>query len=302
MPWLAFFHMTTHALFKALLFICVGSFINYHSHSQDLRWMGGISTQIPVIVSCLLISNLALCGFPFLAGFYSKDIIIEYILHSTMRELLIEISLFRLGLTSFYSTRALIVGVISPKLVVPFITITEPKAITTPAIFLAISAITIGATLRWMYPIYTNITVNCSIGKSIPLVYILAGFISSFILSTHKSIKSCSLFTHPLTNSASCSIWFLVPLSTQFIIKIPFSSTHQILKTVDHGWKDLITRQGHINKLINTANYIIALSPFKPNTLLLSSISSICAAVPIIIRCFNSLKKALHWSWNDDLS
>jgi NADH-ubiquinone oxidoreductase chain 5 len=82
LPILTFFHITTHALFKALLFIGAGTFINYHNHSQDLRWMGNLTNQIPITVACISIANLALCGFPFIAGFYSKDYIIEIALNS----------------------------------------------------------------------------------------------------------------------------------------------------------------------------------------------------------------------------
>jgi len=76
-PILAFFHLITHALFKALLFICVGVLINRHIHCQDLRMMGNLVNQVPATISCLNIANFALCGLPFLSGFYSKDLIIE---------------------------------------------------------------------------------------------------------------------------------------------------------------------------------------------------------------------------------
>jgi NADH-ubiquinone oxidoreductase chain 5 len=74
---LAFFHLLTHALFKALLFMCAGGVIHSIGDSQDIRFMGGISVYIPFTSSCLMVSNFALCGMPFLAGFYSRDFILE---------------------------------------------------------------------------------------------------------------------------------------------------------------------------------------------------------------------------------
>jgi NADH-ubiquinone oxidoreductase chain 5 len=74
---LAFFHLLTHALFKALLFMCAGGVIHSIGDSQDIRFIGGISIYIPFTSSCLMVSNFALCGMPFLAGFYSKDFILE---------------------------------------------------------------------------------------------------------------------------------------------------------------------------------------------------------------------------------
>jgi len=64
-------------LFKALLFICAGGVIHSIGDSQDIRFIGGLSVYIPITSSSLLISNFALCGIPFLAGFYYRDYILE---------------------------------------------------------------------------------------------------------------------------------------------------------------------------------------------------------------------------------
>ncbi|XP_050362963.1 NADH-ubiquinone oxidoreductase chain 5-like, partial [Nymphalis io] len=76
---LAFFHLLTHAIFKALLFICAGVIIHIMNNNQDIRLIGGIRLYIPLTSLCINISNLALCGIPFLAGFYSKDLILELV-------------------------------------------------------------------------------------------------------------------------------------------------------------------------------------------------------------------------------
>jgi NADH-ubiquinone oxidoreductase chain 5 len=74
---LAFFHLLTHALFKALLFMCAEGVIHFMGDSQDIRFIGGLCVYIPFTSSSLMVSNFALCGMPFLAGFYSKDFILE---------------------------------------------------------------------------------------------------------------------------------------------------------------------------------------------------------------------------------
>lgn len=76
---LAFFHLLIHALFKALLFLCAGIFIHGIINFQDVRFYGGIFNQIYISIIFFNISNLTLCGIPFLAGFYSKDIILEFV-------------------------------------------------------------------------------------------------------------------------------------------------------------------------------------------------------------------------------
>lgn len=85
---LAFFHLLTHALFKALLFLCAGIFIHRLINSQDIRLSGGINNQIVLTLIFFSISRLALCGIPFLAGFYSKDMILEFVIVSNINILI----------------------------------------------------------------------------------------------------------------------------------------------------------------------------------------------------------------------
>lgn len=105
LPLLAYFHLITHAIFKALLFVCAGTLIHLHSHSQDLRFIGALAKQIPLTSTTLLIANLALCGFPFLAGFYSKDLIIESSLFLSYNALILFILIIATATTAAYSTR-----------------------------------------------------------------------------------------------------------------------------------------------------------------------------------------------------
>ena len=71
------FHLLNHAFFKALLFLSAGSIIHVLSGEQDIRRMGGLAKLTPFVYVNMLLASLALAGFPFLAGFYSKDFIIE---------------------------------------------------------------------------------------------------------------------------------------------------------------------------------------------------------------------------------
>jgi len=73
----AIFHLTTHAFFKALLFLGAGSVIHAMSAEQDMRKMGGIWKLVPLTYAVMWIGSLALAGIPFFAGYYSKDVIIE---------------------------------------------------------------------------------------------------------------------------------------------------------------------------------------------------------------------------------
>lgn len=71
------FHLANHAFFKALLFLSAGSVIHAMADEQDMRKLGGLSKLLPFTYTMMVVGSLALAGFPFLSGFYSKDVIIE---------------------------------------------------------------------------------------------------------------------------------------------------------------------------------------------------------------------------------
>nr|YP_010431984.1 NADH dehydrogenase subunit 5 [Abrus daozhenensis]USS62519.1 NADH dehydrogenase subunit 5 [Abrus daozhenensis] len=102
---LAFFHLLSHAMFKSLLFLCSGIMIHLMGGCQDIRMMGSICLTMPYTCCCFNISNMALCGFPFLSGFYSKDLIVESMSFQGINMLIFLLMFFSLGLTSFYSVR-----------------------------------------------------------------------------------------------------------------------------------------------------------------------------------------------------
>ena len=101
------FHLFTHAFFKALLFLGAGSVIHAMHHEQDMRHMGGLFRKIPFTYAMMLLGTLALTGFPFTAGYYSKDAIIEaaYASHNSFGFYGWLMTVIAAALTSFYSWR-----------------------------------------------------------------------------------------------------------------------------------------------------------------------------------------------------
>nr|AFP16880.1 NADH dehydrogenase subunit 5 [Anaspis sp. BMNH 840206] len=102
---LAFFHLLTHALFKALLFMCAGNIIHNMSNCQDIRYMGGLVYSMPLTCMFMNISNMALCGLPFLSGFYSKDLIVEFMSMNSLNMMIYFLFYVSIGLTVCYSFR-----------------------------------------------------------------------------------------------------------------------------------------------------------------------------------------------------
>ena len=106
---LGLFHLSNHAFFKALLFLGAGSVIHAMADEQDIRKMGGLRRILPFSYSVMVIGSLALVGFPFLTGFYSKDAILEvaYAKYTVEGHFSYHLGVLAAFCTSFYSTRLL---------------------------------------------------------------------------------------------------------------------------------------------------------------------------------------------------
>nr|QHT65005.1 NADH dehydrogenase subunit 5 [Hesionides sp. PA-2020] len=231
LPILAFFHLVTHALFKALLFIAAGTLIHLHHHSQELRAMGNLVSQMPITMAALLSANLALSGFPFLAGFYSKDMILESLmfLPSNLPAAL----LFILGaaLTAAYSMRFSMTVILGPNNNIPLHIVSDKDShVTTPMIFLSLGAISSGAMLNWalfnplqhpILPLYMKLS---------PLFLMILGFATAFLLNNYRTPIWHAM---KLQHNMNALMWFLTPLSSQQILPAPMLIAHLNLKTLD---------------------------------------------------------------------
>uniref|UniRef100_A0AAU7LMK3 NADH-ubiquinone oxidoreductase chain 5 n=1 Tax=Syrbatus sp. 3 RRMO-2024a TaxID=3154169 RepID=A0AAU7LMK3_9COLE len=102
---LVIFHLLMHSLFKAVLFMCAGSMIHNLLNFQDIRYMGSLYKFMPFTCSIFIISSLSLCGLPFMSGFYSKDLMLEFISMNYLNMYMYMIYYISMGLTVSYSFR-----------------------------------------------------------------------------------------------------------------------------------------------------------------------------------------------------
>uniref|UniRef100_A0AAU8L1B6 NADH-ubiquinone oxidoreductase chain 5 n=1 Tax=Polychaeta sp. TaxID=3061522 RepID=A0AAU8L1B6_9ANNE len=241
---LTLFHLMTHALFKALLFLCAGNVIHLHAHGQDLRTVGNLTPQIPLTMSCMLIANLSLCGAPFLAGFYSKDLILELLLSNPANPTFMVLMFIATALTATYSTRFTLYILLSPCNQTPLMNINEENMNSmVPIMNLTIGAISGGAALSWFtLPISSTPILPATMKLfTIYMVYISALWI--FVETSSLALSKPMIMVHQITHQAMSFMWFLTPLSSQWLMNYSLNFSHFLLKIMDQSWVESIAAQ-----------------------------------------------------------
>ena len=196
----AMFHLFTHAFFKALLFLGSGSVIHAFKDEQNINNMGGVWKKLPYTYTLMVNGTLALTGFPFLSGFYSKDAIIEfaYLRGNTAGYYAAGIGIFTAFLTSIYSWRLMFKtfhGNFNNKNIKIEETHESPLVMLIPLIFLSIGAIFAGFVFKEL-------------------------FIGSYGLNSFW--QDSIFFLKPLSTEHP-PLWFLISTPTLVIISIPIS-------------------------------------------------------------------------------
>nr|YP_009048429.1 NADH dehydrogenase subunit 5 [Triphysa phryne]AHH93003.1 NADH dehydrogenase subunit 5 [Triphysa phryne] len=263
---LAYFHLLTHAMFKALLFMCAGKVIHLMNNNQDIRMMGGLSLYIPLTSLCLNISNLALCGIPFLAGFYSKDLILEIVSMSNLNFLVFNLYYISTGLTMFYTIRLLMYLMVNDYNLSVIYNLFEEDYIMLNSMFILLfMSLISGSFLSWMifsYPYMIYLSFNL---KMMVIYVSLLGMIMGVLISNMK-IYSLNKFMMTYNLSFFLTLmWFMPSLSTYGLNYYFLKFGQNLLKTVDMGWSELYSGQGmyKIIKYYSLINYIYQMNNFK---------------------------------------
>ncbi|EZA46597.1 NADH-ubiquinone oxidoreductase chain [Ooceraea biroi] len=148
---LGFYHLLTHAVFKSLLFLCAGLIIHSTGDNQDIRYYGNLRRIIPYVSIRFIISVLALIGFPFLAGFYSKDLIIEMIYYLEIRIVYLILIVISLSLTVWYSLRLCYYLFFSNMKFESAFLIAEGFLMNMSIILLSLMRVIFGSILNWLF-------------------------------------------------------------------------------------------------------------------------------------------------------
>nr|YP_010990332.1 NADH dehydrogenase subunit 5 [Sinolapotamon palmatum]WOW98748.1 NADH dehydrogenase subunit 5 [Sinolapotamon palmatum] len=262
---LAFFHLLSHALFKALLFMCAGVFIHNAGDYQDIRCMGGMVKFMPCSVVYMSICNFALCGFPFLAGFYSKDMILEIAFMSWVNLICLWMYVLAAGLTVSYTMR-LIFYSMSGEFNLNLLMNAKDKndLMIDSMIMLGLGAVVGGACLSWLlFPEPYMICMSGLMKSLIMVVSFIGGGIGYFcnLLSVNHSLTSLKSYFWVLFMG---SMWFMPFLSSMKNSDIIMKTGILMEKIGEKGWLEKLGPQGLYWKL---AQVFVILNKFQMNSL-----------------------------------
>nr|YP_010944832.1 NADH dehydrogenase subunit 5 [Abraliopsis morisii]WMC20984.1 NADH dehydrogenase subunit 5 [Abraliopsis morisii] len=248
LPMLALFHLYTHAMFKALLFMCGGNIIHCYSGKQDMRQINNVCKVMPVTSSFLNVSNMALCGLPFLAGFYSKDLIIEGLISGNMNLFMLLLGLFGVCLTVLYSMRFSFYIIWGNESSDVFMNTSDNDIkMIFPMFMLVMGALFSGFIFQMTFCLFSvNYFMPMSMKVVVPILIIM-----SMIFSFGFWDKGYSSMNLGLLNYINSSMWFLSSFICYPSVKSFSITSNYSLKVVDMGWFEIMGGQGvfNINKV-----------------------------------------------------
>nr|UUB71222.1 NADH dehydrogenase subunit 5 [Bombyx mori] len=251
-PDIAFFHLLTHAMFKALLFMCAGVIIHMMNDIQDIRYMGGLSLYIPLTSLCLNISNLSLCGIPFLSGFYSKDLILEMVSFNSFNLMVFILFYLSTGLTIFYTFRLIMYVMINDFNLMMIYNLYDEDYIMLNSMFvLLFMSLLSGSFLSWFifsYPYMIYLPFNLKL----MVIYVsILGSILGFMVSNMGIYSLNKLLLSYNLSSFLCLMWFMPNLSTYGLSYIYLNFSQILFKNIDMGWSEIYSGKGIFNILKN---------------------------------------------------
>nr|YP_009175968.1 NADH dehydrogenase subunit 5 [Volutharpa perryi]ALI30667.1 NADH dehydrogenase subunit 5 [Volutharpa perryi] len=263
MPYLALFHLYTHALFKALLFLCAGMFIHNSSNTQDIRHMGMLFSQAPLTTACMNIANLSLCGAPFLSGFYSKDLILELSLSNPTSFLMVLLIFLATGMTAAYSFRLSFCSLWGSVKGGSYHEKQElDPYVNWATTILALAALVAGFAFQNIFLDFNPLPFILPFHlKMLTMFVIMSGLFIAFIAwDTNFSNQSMTK-----TKFFFSTMWFLAPISAQPLTKFSMLLGTNIMKSIDMGWLEILGGQGSafVTSALSSNNQKIQIKSFN---------------------------------------
>lgn len=289
---LAFYHLLTHALFKATLFICAGNIIHTIGNFQDIRYMGNMIIQIPLTCVIFNIANLSLCGFPFLAGFYSKDLILEFISIDYINIYIYILFFVSTGLTIIYTIRLIYYRIIGNLNFLRLNSIVESSLVILKRILILVFIVNVGGRmLSWLLIKTPYFICLPFFIKIIALIVTVLGGLIGFILSKIKLSYTIKSLTRLISSLFFSSIWNIPTLSVYLNLYV-FKIGNYLYKEIDQGWYEYFGSQNLYSKYSNSSKFFQLLFSNNLKIYIILVVAWIFILILFIIIYLNSLRRA----------
>nr|UKE80171.1 NADH dehydrogenase subunit 5 [Pyrota palpalis] len=241
---LAFFHLLTHALFKALLFMCAGNVIHSMMNCQDIRFMGSLVSSMPLTCVFMNICNLSLCGIPFLSGFYSKDLVAEVMSMGYLNVYIYMVFYISVGLTVSYSFRLVYYLFVGNLNFTSLVGLSESSFTMLRGMGgLIFLVIVMGSTLSWLIFDSLYLIVLPSLMKMMTLLVIFIGMLMGYLMAQFSlSCRNLSLLYMSISYYLA-GMWNMPVLSTYGVNYYPVYLGDLYVKSLDQGWTEFYGSQ-----------------------------------------------------------
>nr|YP_003934521.1 NADH dehydrogenase subunit 5 [Arcuatula senhousia]ACY00234.1 NADH dehydrogenase subunit 5 [Arcuatula senhousia] len=265
-PALAFFHLVTHALFKALLFLSVGTVIHSYGNLQDIRMVGNCWSALPKSMSAMVIAVSSLSGLPFLSGFFSKDLIIDTFYMSSTS--FMESGLMSVGvsMTSIYSLRLVWMSLFSLNTasVCSAVVSGEKMNVTFPYLCLSGGALFAGYKLSEQVMSFSSFSGSSNVEI---IILVTAFFISLLFMLINKDSLYFNMLLMAWYKNPSLSLrlilsfvrgvypfllsmWCMENVSSQPLSSVSLYFSEKLSLSLDKGWLESVGPQGTFSKLM----------------------------------------------------
>nr|ACJ69606.1 NADH dehydrogenase subunit 5 [Schlettererius cinctipes] len=248
---MSYFHLLMHALFKSLMFMCAGQIIHKMMNFQDIRKFGSVVKFMPFVSICFFSSSMALMGFPFLSGYFSKDLILEFIMMMNYNFFLVLLYFLSMLFTIMYSIRLMMISFMKNYMFMSFSLFENLKFMNISMIILYFMSMFMGSILSWLFMYNLNLIVLMKETKMFLLLWLLLFMLlMKLFIDMELFVKkfiNIKFFIYKMFNMDNFSI--------EVINILKFGNLYY--KIIEKGWNELYSGQGVIYLYIYLMKYFM---------------------------------------------
>nr|QQQ88588.1 NADH dehydrogenase subunit 5 [Hyalella nefrens] len=263
----AFFHMISHAMFKSTLFMSAGVMIHMSNSAQDTRFMGGMGGSSPTLMTMFSVMNMSLLGFPFLSGFFSKDLSLDITISSLYNMFVLTLIVIATGMTVSYSLRVIYLAVTNNTNNKSAYTLEDSDStVITSMLILFFMGVLMGYLFSWLVVWTPYALVMTSLNKYYILCVMLISGVTILLALTYKAHMGPGLGL-TLVLASSSKMWNLPFLTTNNPVKLVLMTGLTSSQLMDKGWLEMYPPKS----MFNTISFYSAIIQKTQTTIMISA-------------------------------